>query len=114
MRRSPVHPRHLLVALALAFLVSACATLPFGGRKDSRNGVGWKQVMEKIAPSYLIAVDRTECTVTAERFAEVAPGDNVFCVWRVQGLAGQGFQESNGRQHVQKHSSTVQLRAIRD
>lgn len=86
------HSRQWLGApLVLAFLIAGCAHLP--GGKDDGAGVGWKRVFEKAAPSYLVAVDRTECVVSAKRFAEVEVGDNVFCAWSRGGLAGDRFDD---------------------
>ena len=65
-------------------LLCSCSLPWTQGR--SRTTVGWKQVMEKREPVYLIAIDRTECTVTKEKFAQIKPGDSVFCAWRVSSV----------------------------
>ena len=42
-----------------------------------------KRVTGKEEPATLIAVDRSECTVTADRFRKTSVGDKVLCDWRV-------------------------------
>ena len=46
------------------------------------SGAARKEVAGKEEPATLIAVDRTRCTVTADRFRDVRTGDVVWCVWR--------------------------------
>jgi len=41
-----------------------------------------KRVEAKEEPATLIAADRSECTVTAERFRNTKVGDAVVCDWR--------------------------------
>lgn len=41
-----------------------------------------KRVEAKEEPATLIAADRSECTVTAERFRSTKVGDAVVCDWR--------------------------------
>lgn len=41
-----------------------------------------KRVAAKEEPATLIAADRSECTVTAERFRNTKVGDAVICDWR--------------------------------
>jgi hypothetical protein len=65
--------------IPFVLLLGACSS-PFSQGRQST--VGWKQVLEKREPVYLIAVDLSECTVTKERYAKINPGDNVFCNWR--------------------------------
>lgn len=69
------------VPLGIALVVAGCATLGGRGGEDGGGGVGWKMVMEKVPPSYVIAVDRSECTVSAERYAEIEVGKQAFCAW---------------------------------
>ncbi len=72
--------------LVLVALAGGCAVL--GGRGDGgRTETGWKMVMEKVPPAYLVAVDRSECTVSETRFAKIREGDNVLCAWRVGSIA---------------------------
>lgn len=42
-----------------------------------------KRVAGKEEPATLIAADRSECTVTADRYRKTSVGDNVLCDWRV-------------------------------
>lgn len=73
-----------LLLVAAVLIVSGCATI--NSNRDGTNpAIGWKVVMEKSAPAYLIAVDRSECTVPTDRFERVAIGDRVFCAWRRTG-----------------------------
>ncbi|MGH7444661.1 MAG: hypothetical protein ACREKM_07280 [Longimicrobiales bacterium] len=82
----PLHRGVVPLGLAL-IMTTGCAYL--GGRQndDGRGGIGWKMVMEKLPPSYLIAVDRSECTVTAKRYSEVEVGEQAFCAWGTPGVA---------------------------
>ena len=45
------------------------------------NGVSRKRVNGKEEPSTLIALDRTRCTVTDDRFKAIKIGDDVTCTW---------------------------------
>lgn len=51
---------------------------------DSTPGTGLtrKEVAAKEPPSTLVARDRTQCIVNAERFAETHVGKRVWCMWR--------------------------------
>lgn len=42
-----------------------------------------KRVTGKEEPATLIAADRSQCTVTAERFRNTKIGDKALCDWRV-------------------------------
>ena len=41
-----------------------------------------KRVAEKEEPATLIAIDKTRCTVTADRFKDIHVGDDAICDWR--------------------------------
>lgn len=71
--------------LLLAGALSGCA-MPRGSGEDA-SVVGWKTVMQKVAPAYLIAVDRSQCTVTAERYEKAKEGDSFFCAWSRSAVA---------------------------
>lgn len=66
------------------FLATSCVSLPVPGRDTGRSQetLSWKVVLEKRDPNILLAGDRTECEVTANRFDSVREGDRVFCHWR--------------------------------
>src|SRR5690606_1692345 len=85
-------PGRRLAGLACALMLigtgSGCSFLRAPG-DGGRTETGWKMVMEKVPPAYLVAVDRSECTVSAERYEKTREGDNVFCVWRVPSIAGE-------------------------
>lgn len=71
------------VALVGLLLLSTSCALPFKNEEMNRTtaGLTWKPVSDKRDPVYLIAVDGTECTVSAKRYQKVKRGDNVFCLW---------------------------------
>jgi hypothetical protein len=73
----------LLLLLISALVVSGCATMsPLRTQSPVRSsGVGMKQVAEKREPNYLIAIDRTECTVSRQSFDKVKVGSRVLCLW---------------------------------
>jgi hypothetical protein len=48
---------------------------------DSSSKVGFKVVVDKREPTYLVAADRTSCTVSADRFRKVRVGSRVLCAW---------------------------------
>jgi hypothetical protein len=103
MPRSSLAPR-----IAPALLLVAAACLPHNSRRtrpvgpgmggepslpDPRgpagrlidtltSGAARKEVAGKEEPATLIAVDRTRCTVTPDRFRDVRTGEFVWCVWR--------------------------------
>jgi hypothetical protein len=81
-----------LSVLALAALFLGGCILPLGGSqgRPDRGGpalaggestAGWKIVSRKIEPTYLIAADGSECTVSRERWENVRVGTRAFCVW---------------------------------
>jgi uncharacterized protein YcfJ len=45
---------------------------------------GWatKEVVDKLAPTTLLARDATRCEVSPERFGATAVGARVYCEWR--------------------------------
>lgn len=47
----------------------------------SSGSLGRKPVAGMREPTYLIAIDGTECTVSKKKFAKVKVGDAVFCLW---------------------------------
>jgi hypothetical protein len=62
----------------------SCVSLPLPNRLSGGpdQAVGWKLVVDKREPNFLLASDRTECEVTRERFDGVKEGESVFCQWR--------------------------------
>lgn len=70
-----------LAPLALACILTAGCFI-FPGSRRNADGLGWKAVMEKREPVYLIAIDGTECTVSSERWAQAKPGRQFFCHWQ--------------------------------
>jgi hypothetical protein len=46
-----------------------------------RSEVASKKVSGKEDPNVLIAADRTRCTVSADKYREVALGESVLCAW---------------------------------
>ena len=50
---------------------------------QSTANMSLKRVAGKEEPATLIAVDRSECTVTSDRFRSTRVGDHVLCDWRV-------------------------------
>jgi hypothetical protein len=89
MRRLTKYPRvRMLLILPLPMLL---LTLPAGcamyrqreAPSPTRSaGVAVKQVVDKREPAYLIAIDGTECTVSAARFNRTELGQRVLCAWR--------------------------------
>lgn len=79
------------IAVAALLGATACVSLPLPGRDagDSGETVGWKLVVEKREPNLLVAVDRTYCEVTRERFEETEEGERVFCHWRNRDSPGR-------------------------
>ncbi len=65
--------------LLLALIAAGCGWAHGNGENGST--VGWKTVMRKVEPAYLIAVDRSQCTVSPERFAKAEEGKGFFCAW---------------------------------
>lgn len=80
-------PTRLVVPILALLLLSACIRSGDPYRTSPAAGIGWKVVMDKRPPAYLVAVDGTECTVSAERFQQVNPGDRVLCAWRREGMS---------------------------
>jgi hypothetical protein len=80
-------PTRLVLLLLALLLLSGCIRSGDSYRRSPAAGVGWKVVMDKRPPAYLVAVDGTECTVSAERFRQVDPGDRVLCAWRREGAS---------------------------
>lgn len=81
--------RHFLLALPFA-LLAGCTWLGHGTNDPAHPYVGWKQVMRKVPPVYLVATDRTQCTVTDEKYRKVKEGDVVFCTWSAAAMARTG------------------------
>lgn len=86
------HGARLLLP-ALVLILSGCASLRSGD--GSSPVLGWKVVMQKSEPTYLLAGDGTECTVPQDRYDRTHVGDRVFCAWRrsggMSGSAGGGL-----------------------
>lgn len=56
----------------------------FAGRRDLREGLSRKKVADKVEHTLLVAVDRSECQVSPERWKKIEIGDAVWCYWRVE------------------------------
>jgi hypothetical protein len=69
----------VLPALCLAIGLSGCFWARGSG--EARGMIGWKTVMRKMDPVYLIAVDGSQCTVTEEKFKKAKEGERFFCAW---------------------------------
>ncbi|HEY0810657.1 MAG TPA: hypothetical protein VGD49_10880, partial [Longimicrobiales bacterium] len=71
----------LLVLTAL--MGSGCLPRQFQNDSSikSSGSLGRKPVVGMREPTYLIAIDGTECTVSKKKFAKVKVGDAVFCLW---------------------------------
>lgn len=75
--------RTLACILTTTLVVASCGVpllqpRPTYGKSSS---LTIKSVSGKREPSYLIAIDGTECTVSKKRFDKVKVGDNQWCVW---------------------------------
>jgi len=73
-----------VVCCTALLLATSCVSLPVPGQDParSRESLSWKVVLEKRDPNILLAGDRTQCEVSADRYASVSEGDRVFCHWR--------------------------------
>ncbi len=74
-----------LVVLALV-LLAGCA-LPFRTRRPNTGGethVGWKKVVDKRPPTWLVATDRSVCTVSSGKYDHTSLGDVVLCAWHYE------------------------------
>ncbi len=73
--------------LALAIAVSALSGCALTQRVQAggSTGPGYKTVSTKEAPATLVALDGSECRVTADRFERVAVGERVWCYWLARG-----------------------------
>src|SRR5690606_38508150 len=69
----------VLPVLCLAIGLSGCFWARGSG--EARGMIGWKTVMRKMDPVYLIAVDGSQCTVTEEKFKKAKEGERFFCAW---------------------------------
>jgi hypothetical protein len=90
----------LLACTALATLLAGGCINPGGrywnpGEDGGRTGLASKVVMRKVAPNYLVAMDRTTCEVSADRFREVRTGQRVLCDWK-SGRSVAGGDRSRG------------------
>lgn len=69
-----------LLMIVLAVSVSSCG-LTNRLQLDAGRTV-LKTVSAKAEPVTLVALDRTECTVTPSKFEKTEIGDAVWCAWR--------------------------------
>jgi hypothetical protein len=72
-----------LVLLAL-ILTAGCAVLPrkpVYNRMTGTTGIARKKVVDKREPTWLIAGDRTRCSVSTEKYERTGIGDRVICAW---------------------------------
>lgn len=83
MKRLALVPLFGLVGLVACFPLNGGL---FGRGTQPGSWVGYKQVMEKRAPAYLIATDKSECTVSSDKYEDVLPGDRVLCTWKSTGV----------------------------
>lgn len=71
-----------LLILALV-LLTGCVFFPRRYGHDPRTTqFGQKKVVDKRAPCWLIAGDRTTCSVSEDKYARTGIGDVVLCAWR--------------------------------
>jgi hypothetical protein len=87
--------RPLLLATLAVLTLTACMQ-PLPGRRqivqDGKPGIGYKMVMRKMDPNYLIAIDQTTCQVSPERYRQVRERQRVLCDWK----AGPLFARPDG------------------
>lgn len=82
--------KRLTLFLAALLLLSGCS-IPLARNNAAPNPVlGRKMVAEKREPRELVAVDRTVCITSQEKYDRVHNGDRVWCVWRYDGGALSG------------------------
>lgn len=74
----------MLVLAIAVFGLSGC-TLTQRLQAGGPSGPGYKTVSTKEEPATLVALDGSECRVTADRFERVAVGERVWCYWLVRG-----------------------------
>jgi hypothetical protein len=84
------------VVAALAFVVASCAytgnSADGGAGKPSPTvNPGWKTVVEKREPVYLIADDRSECQTSADNFKKAQVGKRKFCLWTRTKASGAAY-----------------------
>jgi putative hemolysin len=72
----------LTACLAAALALTACSSPYMQGPERRRAAASVKIVDAKRPPATLIAVDRSICLVTVDRYRNVGVGDAVFCTWR--------------------------------
>lgn len=72
------------VILGGVVLLTSCASVPVPDRLSGGRGgsLGWKTVVEKREPGYVIAADRTTCEVSQDRYRKAREGNRFFCHWR--------------------------------
>lgn len=72
----------LIACLTAALALTACSNPYMQGpeRRQAANSV--KLVDAKRPPATLVAVDRSICLVTVDRYRNVRVGDAVYCNWR--------------------------------
>jgi len=76
-----------VMPLLLAVVLAGCASNR-GANGEGTTVLGWKTVMQKVSPAYLIAVDRSQCTVSADRFSKAKEGESFLCAWSRSAVAG--------------------------
>ena len=62
--------------------VAAATTSATGSGSGGQSRLSRKRVTGKEEPATLIATDRTQCIVPAERYRETAVGADVWCDWQ--------------------------------
>lgn len=75
-----------LLLAVLVVLLGGCASNR-GNNGEGATVIGWKTVMQKVSPAYLIAVDRSQCTVSTDRFSKAKEGESFLCAWSRSAVA---------------------------
>lgn len=88
---TPRRPRAAPGWLLLAALLSGCGALvPFGGAETPPGAWGRRTVAERVDPDEVVATDGARCRVSADKYADIRPGDKVWCVWQRGALPADG------------------------
>ncbi len=67
--------------LSAVLLVAGCSIPLQRNRETVTSELARKRVIEKLAPDTLVAEDRTRCIPAESKYAQVARGDQVWCIW---------------------------------